>query len=223
MIGTALQLNFADEIATITFDQQGSRANTLSSNTWNELAHAVTEASSQSHVKGLILKSAKDGMFLAGADLKELFALPIDNPEPARALLQLGHRVLSLLEAAPFPSVAIIDGACLGGGLEVALACDYRIAGMNPKIKIGLPEVKLGLIPGWGGTQRLPRIVGLAIGADLLVTGRALTGHEAWQFGFVDVVHSSDELESAAIRCVGNSSFDEWSGRRRTKHSPMRR
>jgi len=221
--GTSLHLNFADEIATITFDQQGSRANTLSTNTWNELSHAITAASSQANIKGLVLNSAKDGMFLAGADLKQLFALSIDNPEATRALLQLGHRVLSLLEGAPFPSVAILDGACLGGGLEVALACDYRIAGTNPKVKIGLPEVKLGLIPGWGGTQRLPRIVGLATGAELLVTGRALTGHEAWQIGLNDVVHSSEELEPAANRCILNSTFDVWSERRRIKHSPMRR
>lgn len=223
MSGTALQLNIADDIATITLDQHGSRANILSTNTWNELAGAITAACAQPAIKGLILVSGKDGMFIAGADLKELDALPTDDSQPTRALLQLGHRVLEMLESAPFPTVAAIDGACLGGGLEVAMACDYRLAGSHPKFKIGLPEVKLGLIPGWGGTQRLPRIVGGFVGIEFLVTGRTLTADDAWRYGLVDVVYPSEELIEAAKRCLRDSQLEERTARRRTKQAPARR
>jgi enoyl-CoA hydratase/carnithine racemase len=217
-----LRLEFITDLAVITFDQPNSKANTLSSATWNQLADAVAKAQAKAGIQGLILRSGKEGMFLAGADLKELDSLPRDNPEPTRSILQLGHRVLMMLEASPFPTVAAIDGACLGGGLEVALACDYRICGMHPKIKIGLPEVKLALIPGWGGTQRLPRILGYATSMSLLISGKAMTANEAWQFGLVDAIHGSEDLFESSVRCLRQAPVEEWRQRRADKQKPVK-
>jgi enoyl-CoA hydratase/carnithine racemase len=145
-----------DGVAVLTFDQPGSKANVLTRELWTEFGDAL--AALRSDLKGLVLASAKPGIFIAGADLKLLANAPGPNDREVRAFIEQGLRVLEQLEALPFPTCAAIDGAALGGGLEVALACDFRLAGDSPKMRVGLPEVKLGLIPGWGGTQRLPRI-----------------------------------------------------------------
>lgn len=175
-----------DGIAVLTVDQPGSRANVLTRALWDEL-HAVLLTLNQSTAcVGLILDSAKPNIFIAGADLKFLGSVPAPHDPAVRELMEFGLATLALLENLPFPTCAIIDGAALGGGLEVALACDYRLIGTNPKVELGLPEVKLGLIPGWGGTQRLPRIIGVAPAVDLMVTGTSLTGIEAIQLGLAD-------------------------------------
>lgn len=147
-----------DGVAVLTFDQPGSRANVLTRELWTEFGETLTALAARTDVKGLVLASAKPGIFIAGADLKLLANAPGPNDPEVRAFIEQGLRVLEQLEALPFPTCAAIDGAALGGGLEVALACDFRFAGTDPKMRVGLPEVKLGLIPGWGGTQRLPRI-----------------------------------------------------------------
>jgi enoyl-CoA hydratase len=166
---------------------------------------------SRRDLTGLIVSSKKDGIFIAGADLKELYGLVGDETGLTRRLLQAGLDVLAALEAMPFPTVAMIDGAALGGGLEVALACDFRVAGSHPKCKLGLPEVKLGLIPGWGGTQRLPRLVGLPAGAEMLITGRSYTPLEAFAIGLIDDSVPSDQLEAAAVTALSRT---DWSARR---------
>src|ERR1043166_345159 len=155
-----------DGVAVLTFDQPGSKANVLTRELWTEFGDALTSLANRTDLKGLVLASAKPGIFIAGADLKLLANAPGPNDPEVRAFIEQGLRVLEQLEALPFPTCAAIDGAALGGGLEVALACDYRVCGTNPKVQLGLPEVKLGLIPGWGGTQRLPRIMG----SDTVVT-----------------------------------------------------
>ena len=169
----------SDAVAVLTFDQPGSKANVLTRDLWTEFGAALTELAARTDLKGLVLASAKPDIFIAGADLKLLANAPKPNDPEVRAFIELGLRVLEQLEALPFPTCAAIDGAALGGGLEVALACDTRRTGGNPKLQLGLPEVKLGLIPGWGGTQRLPRLAGLPHATEIVTTGRNLDIREA--------------------------------------------
>lgn len=214
---TTLQLTVADGIARLVFDQASSKVNVLSRAAWADFAAALAELKSRDDIRSLLLSSAKPGIFLAGADLRELDALPIDDPVPTQQVLKAGHDALSALESLPFPTVAAIDGACLGGGLEVALACDARIVGTHPKVKIGLPEVKLGLIPGWGGTQRLPRVIGGPAAAELLVTGESLDGPRAKDMGLVQDVIESDRLGAAAVELLAKLDTAEI---RRMKSGP---
>lgn len=211
---STVRIEIRDEIARIIFDKPNARANTLSTNVWTDFAAALAVVGQEPNICGAIVMSAKDGIFIAGADLKELHGLSTGPSESGRALLQLGLSVLSTLESLPFPTVAMIDGAALGGGLEVALACDYRVAGSHPKCKLGLPEVKLALIPGWGGTQRLPRIVGLETACGMLITGQSYSALEAFSIGLVDESTPSEQLEAAALNML---SRGDWPARRTRK------
>ncbi len=184
-----------DGIAVLTVDQPGSRANVLTRALWDELHAVLLTLNQATDCVGLILDSAKPNIFIAGADLKFLGSVPAPHHPAVRELMEFGLATLALLENLPFPTCAIIDGAALGGGLEVALACDYRLVGTNPKVELGLPEVKLGLIPGWGGTQRLPRIIGVSAALNMMVTGTSVTGTEAIRLGLADgfVNHTTPE------------------------------
>ncbi len=195
-----------DGVARITFDQPGSRANVLSRRVWEELGAAVAEVADQ-NPRAVVLDSAKPNIFLAGADLREIADLPVDESEPTRELVRRGLAVLAALEALPVPTAAVIDGACLGGGLEVALACDYRIVSDNPKAKLGLPEVKLALIPGWGGTQRLPRVISPHAALAMICSGDAVGAADARQLGLADAV------DAMALP-------DDWRDRRARKSAP---
>lgn len=172
-----------DGVAVLTFDQPGSKANVLTRELWTEFGEALAGLASRTDLKGLVLASAKPGIFIAGADLKLLANASKPNDPDVRAFIEQGLRVLEQLEALPFPTCAAIDGAALGGGLEVALACDVIAVTNNPKVQLGLPEVKLGLIPGWGGTQRLRKFIPPAAvmskAADLLTTGRSISAPQA--------------------------------------------
>jgi enoyl-CoA hydratase len=210
-------------IARITLDEPNSRANTLHRAVWEQLGTACAEIAKRADVLGLIIQSAKPGIFIAGADLREIADLPQDDPEPTRALVRRGRDVLAALEALPFPTIAAIDGAALGGGFEVALACDSRIAGANPKIKIGLPETKLGLIPGWGGTQRPTRIIKYVDAAQLICSGEAISAEAANENGLVDaVVESSMLVDTAVSRLIEMKRNQNWTVRRQWKSSPVR-
>src|SRR5262249_62360017 len=115
-----------------------------------------------------------------------------------RAVAQLGHEIVAAVEALPYPTVAVIDGACMGGGLELALGFDFRLAGSHPKTEFGQPEVKVGIIPGWGGTQRLPRVIGPSLAAEMICGGDPVKAERARQMGLVfDVVPSERLLDEA--------------------------
>jgi enoyl-CoA hydratase/carnithine racemase len=176
----------SDGIVRLTLDDPSSRANTLNRAMWEALGEACAALRERDDLRGLVLLSVKPGIFVAGADLREIAALPIDDPQPTRELVHRGRDVLAALESLPFPTVAFIDGAALGGGFELALACDFRLAGPNPKVKVGLPEVKLGLIPGWGGTQRPARIIGLEAAARLVCAGDPLSATQGRELGLID-------------------------------------
>ncbi len=196
MLGAVQVIVRPDRIAVLTLDRPGSRANVLTPELWTEFEAALVGLDPD--LIGLVVASGKPGAFIAGADLKYLAQVPTPNDAGVRALVELGLRVLDLLANLPFPTCAAIDGPALGGGLEVALACDDRIVGSNPKIELGLPEVTLGLIPGWGGTQRLPRLVGLNAAAELLSTGRSIGSDRASKIGLIQAREDSHRLIDAA-------------------------
>ena len=149
---SAVRLEIADGgIAVLTLDQPGSRANTLGRPVMAQLEKAMADLQARKDVRGLILVSGKPAMFIAGADLNELGG-PRPEPEQIKTLVRRGLDLIAAIEKLAYPTVAAIDGACMGGGLELALGFDYRVAGTPPKTELGLPEVKIGLFPGLGGT-----------------------------------------------------------------------
>lgn len=199
----ALKLDFcSDGIAVITFDKPDAKANTLSLSVIEEFETVLSELKFRKDVNGLILRSGKPGMFIAGADLKELGSADPRQPEIIRGLIQRGLGIPAAIESLPFPTAALIDGPCLGGGLEVALGFDLRLAGTHPKVEIGLPEVKIGLIPGWGGTQRLTRLIGPSQAAELICSGEPVRAARAKELGIVFDVVASEQLENEARRLL---------------------
>ncbi|HBU08421.1 MAG TPA: fatty oxidation complex subunit alpha [Candidatus Omnitrophica bacterium] len=157
-----------------------------------ELEGIIAQLSSRRDLKGLLIASKKPDIFIAGADIKEIENIT-SSPE-AEVKAREGQKIFNTLEKLSIPSIALINGACLGGGLELALACDYRLACFGDKVKIGLPEVKLGIIPGFGGTKRLPRLVGLQKGLQLILAGEAVSANEALKIGLVDGLSSQNRL-----------------------------
>ena len=200
----------ADGVAVLTFDQPGSRANVLTTQVWLDLEAALVEVANRSGVRGLILASAKPGIFIAGADLKLLADATGPNDPSVCDFIALGTRVLARLEAMPFGTCAAIDGAALGGGLEVALACDAIVCGTHPRVELALPEVKLGLIPGWGGTQRLPRLIGVAEALTAMHTGKPIPPER-----LADVVPSEGLLDAAMQSALRTAT------RRAKKQAPL--
>src|SRR5262245_57833719 len=197
MSESAINVSVTGGIALLTIDQPNSRANVLSTSLWTELGKALDGLAHRPNVKGLVLASEKPGMFIAGADLRELADADPANPAPTRTYIELGLRVLDTLEALAVPTVSLIDGAALGGGLEVALACDFRLCGTSAKVQLGCPEIKLGLVPGWGGTQRLPRLVGTEEAINRLLSGESYDATDPPPDDLVDETVPSDELHAA--------------------------
>jgi enoyl-CoA hydratase/carnithine racemase len=191
-----------DGVTVLTIDQPGSKVNILTDALWSELDAAVDALATRADVKGLVIASGKPGIFIAGADIQVFANAPGPNDPTVQAFVQHGLRVLEKLEALPFPTCAAIDGAALGGGLEVALACDFRIGGSSAKLQVGFPEVKLGLIPGWGGTQRLPRLISrrtnffgkLLKAVEVVTSGQGLGVMDAVPLGLFDAVVDSESL-----------------------------
>ncbi|CEL52446.1 hypothetical protein RSOLAG1IB_00987 [Rhizoctonia solani AG-1 IB] len=170
-------------VYSIVLDRPRAR-NALSVQMVNELAGVLDRVAHDRLIQVLIIRSSSDTAFCAGADLIERRTMSEDQVE---AFLVNLNRVLSRLDSFPIPTIAAIDGPALGGGLELALTCDFRIAGSNVT-KIGFPEVKLGVIPGAGGTQRAPRVIGLTRAKEAVFTGRMLTSQVAREWGLVDYV-----------------------------------
>jgi 3-hydroxyacyl-CoA dehydrogenase/enoyl-CoA hydratase/3-hydroxybutyryl-CoA epimerase len=169
-------------LAWLTFDKQGEAANTFSREALEELA-ALVEEVRKANPKGLVIRSAKEG-FIAGADVEEFTRFK--SPQEALAFVRLGWDVFQKLHDLPFPTTAMINGFCMGGGLELALACRYRVALDDPKTRLAFPEVMLGIMPAWHGVQWLPKLVGPGAALDLLLTGKALDARRAKRIGLVD-------------------------------------
>ncbi len=184
-----------DGISWLVLDDPAKKVNTLSTRLFDWFEEQVARVE-QERPAALVILSGKPDGFVAGADIEELKAL--SQPEDVLAMLQRGHALMNRLAALPCATVAAIHGACLGGGLELALACRFRVATENPKTKLGLPEVQLGLIPGLGGTQRLPRLIGVPAALDLILTGRQVDARKAKRLGLVDDTCHPSDLRAAA-------------------------
>ena len=170
--------------AFLTFDRPGSSANILDSATLEELNEHLAVLEKERELSGLVIESAKPRVFIAGADLK-VFSRDL-HIESVESLIRLGQDTFNRLQRLSVPSVAAIGGACLGGGLELALACDHRVADTSKATRIGLPEVTLGLIPAWGGCTRLPRLIGLTKSLQVILKGRTYSAQQAKNIGIVD-------------------------------------
>ncbi|HWM93677.1 MAG TPA: 3-hydroxyacyl-CoA dehydrogenase NAD-binding domain-containing protein [Thermoanaerobaculia bacterium] len=188
-------LTHENGITWLVLDDPAKKVNTLSTRLFEWFEEQVSRAERE-RPDALVILSGKPDGFVAGADIEELQALK--ETEQVIAMLQRGHDLMNRLAALPFPTVAAIHGACLGGGLELALACRFRIATEHPKTKLGLPEVQLGLIPGLGGTQRLPRLIGVPAALDLILTGRQVDARNAERLGLVDDTCHPADLRTAA-------------------------
>ena len=162
-----------DNLAWLWFDRADSATNTFSTEALQELRKMCEHLRSMAP-KGLAILSAKENGFAAGADIDEFTRLK--DAEEAQRFLVLGNEVFDQVEALPFPTLAMIHGFCMGGGTELALACKYRIADDGPKTKMALPEVMIGIVPGWGGAKRMPKLIGAANALDLMLTGRGVDG-----------------------------------------------
>jgi 3-hydroxyacyl-CoA dehydrogenase/enoyl-CoA hydratase/3-hydroxybutyryl-CoA epimerase len=176
-----------DGVLLLTLDLPGEKVNTLSRAVLAEFLLLLPELEARPpDIRAVVLRSGKPDTFIAGADIRDF--LKIRSAFEGETLSRGGQAILDRLERLPLPVVAAIHGACLGGGLETVLACRYRVASDDPHTVLGLPEVKLGLLPGAGGTQRLPRVAGLATALDLILSGRSLKASRALAAGLVDEV-----------------------------------
>ncbi len=190
-----------DGICLLTFDRPESGANIFDAPTMQNLSEHLDAIEKDPSVRGLIVTSAKKSIFIAGADLKTL--LKQAQTGELRAFIAEGQKVFNRLAALKIPTVAAIHGACAGGGYEITLACDFRIASNDPATKIGLPETTLGLVPAWGGTTRLPRLLGGDVAAEVILKGKLYGAEEALKLGLVDEVTAREQLLDAARKKLG--------------------
>ncbi len=173
-------------IAWLTFDLPGSKVNKFTAAALRELDDHLVTLEANEAIKAVAVRSAKPDSFIVGADIDELAR--IRDCDDAVTKARAGHAVFGRLAALPVPTVAVIHGACLGGGLEMALACDYRLVTHDDRTSLGLPEVSLGIIPGWGGTRRLPQLVGLPAALGMILTGKPASARKAQRIGLADGV-----------------------------------
>src|SRR5205085_7554185 len=173
----------AEDFVWLTLDKIGATTNTLSAAVLDELRAILTDLADK-EPKGLVIRSGKENGFIAGADIDEFGQL--QGVDDATELVKRGQDTFALLAATRYPTVALIRGFCLGGGMELALACRYRIVVDEPGTRLGLPEVMLGIVPGWGGIKRLPRLTGAPAALDLLLTGKTVDARRAKKLGIAD-------------------------------------
>jgi 3-hydroxyacyl-CoA dehydrogenase/enoyl-CoA hydratase/3-hydroxybutyryl-CoA epimerase/3-hydroxyacyl-CoA dehydrogenase/enoyl-CoA hydratase/3-hydroxybutyryl-CoA epimerase/enoyl-CoA isomerase len=218
----AFQLEERDrQVALVTFDLPGKKVNTMGRAVMMELAGLVEQLEKRDDLRGLLLRG-KPGQFVAGADLNELAALCFVPREQVKKGVEFGHAVLGRISRLPFPTVALIDGPCMGGGTELALACDERIASNSPQTKIGLPEVKVGLFPAWGGTQRLPRLIGVHPAIEMITSGEPVTAAKAAALGLVFDAVPAERLVEEGCRLIDYlQESGVWKANRIARTAPV--
>jgi len=197
MAGAFQRLDTPDGIARLYFDVPGQKVNVFNAAVFEELEQVLGELE-EHPPRALLIFSRKKDIFIAGADIHEF--LKIETFTDGVKASRRGQLIFERLHRLPFPTIAVIDGACMGGGTEMSLACTYRLASQNSQTKIALPEVKLGILPGWGGTQRLPKLVGLERALDVMLTGKNLNAQKALRLGLVDALVAPDRVEDQALR-----------------------
>jgi 3-hydroxyacyl-CoA dehydrogenase/enoyl-CoA hydratase/3-hydroxybutyryl-CoA epimerase len=214
-----------DHICVLTFDRPDSGANIFDAATLDELNEHLDAVEKDASLRGLIITSAKKSIFVAGADLKTL--LQAAKRGEMRGFIEPGQHVFNRLANLKIPTVAAIHGASAGGGYEVALACDYRVASDAPATRIGLPETGLGLLPAWGGCTRLPRLIGAEKAAEVILKGKLYSAQEALNVGLVDEIAPQDQLLDRAREKLrqGKRKMEERSmarSSRRDDRTPQR-
>ena len=187
-------------IAWLRFDLEGEKVNKFTTQVMTELYAALDPLATNQSIKAVVITSGKEDSFIVGADINELAT--IQDNDDARKKAQAGQQLFNKIAALDVPTVAVIHGPCMGGGLEMSLACDYRLATDHPKTSIALPEVNLGIIPGWGGTQRLPKLIGLPQALTMIMSGKPANGRKAYKIGLVDALVNEAFLEEQAARFV---------------------
>lgn len=196
MTGSLITRRRDDGVLVVSLDVASEKLNVLSLGLLDEFEAAFSQIEKDATLRGVVIVSGKPEGFIAGADIKQFVA--VTTAAEAAALAGKGHALLNRIEGSKIPFVAAINGICLGGGTELSLACAGRVASDDPKTAIGLPEVQLGLVPGMGGTQRLPRLVGLTLGLDMILSARNLKATKALRAGLVDEVVPRAILEDRA-------------------------
>jgi len=222
-MASAFQLEERDDkIAVLTFDLPDKKVNTLGQAVLTELAGIVAQLEKRDDLHGLLLRSGKLGQFIAGADLKELGALAFATKEQVAQAVGFGHQLFGRVSNLPFPTVALVEGNCMGGGTELTLAMDARIVVDKPETKIALPEVKIGVIPGWGGTQRLPRLVGVHAAIEMIASGEPINAEKAVAIGYAFDAVPPDRLVDEGVRLVEHlQETGEWRECRRKRRQPL--
>ena len=215
-IQESLKITPKGDIALLEFDLVGEKVNKLSSPVMFRLKEVVDELRRSSY-KAVILVSRKQKIFIAGADIEEIKKISTKE-EFAKVLVQ-AHEIFNAIEDLNMVTIAAINGACLGGGCELVLTCDYRICSDAKDTKIGLPETKLGIIPGFGGCVRLPRVVGVEAGLDIILNGKAVDGRRAEKIGLVDACVPAEQLEERALK-FAREKIAEGAGKRRKVFQP---
>ncbi len=200
---STLILSFPEpDVAVLTFDTPGKGANILSRSVLEELSAHLDELEGRESLAGLIIISGKADMFIAGADLRE-FAASLDiSADQVADMCRFGQTLFSRLSSAPFVTIAAIDGICVGGGAELASWCDRRLMSDGTKAEFGFPEVQLGLFPGWGGTVRAPRIVGLGNAVEMITSGASIDARNAYAMGWTVGISPQERLLADAIALV---------------------
>src|SRR6185436_17670215 len=208
----AFQLERLGDLAIVWFDLPGEKVNKFSTWVMQEFAGVVDELAAATDIRKVIVASKKPSIFIAGADVSE-FQL-VTSAEQAKEYVRFGQQTLHRFSKLPQVTVAAINGACLGGGCELALSCDWRVMSDSPKAQIGLPEVKLGIFPAWGGATKLPRLIGLPAALDIILNGKAVEGKRAKRMGLVD-----DAVPPAILLDIARqfSTRGKRRGRGRTK------
>ena len=191
MSNMILEIN--QNIATLTFDLENEKINKLSFEILKEFKEVLNTIENDSSIKALVIDSAKKNIFIAGADIKEIEKLK-DEKEVYEALMEV-HEIFNKLENLTIPTIAYINGACMGGGLELALACKYRVLSTNEKTKLAFPEIKLGIFPGFAGTIRAPKLIGLVNALDLILTGKTVDAKKAYKLGLADMIFDDAQKE----------------------------
>ncbi|HEX4963383.1 MAG TPA: 3-hydroxyacyl-CoA dehydrogenase NAD-binding domain-containing protein [Thermoanaerobaculia bacterium] len=201
----------ADRLATLTFDSPEKKVNVFTRTALQELEHVLEELGGRRDVGCLVLLSGKPGSFIAGADVEEIAR--VTDPVEAEAGARVGQRLFSAWEALPFPTVAAVRGLCLGGGLELSLASTFRVVSDRADTKLGFPEVQLGILPAWGGSTRLPRLIGIADALDMILTARAVNARKALKLGLADALLPDarflDEVRNFALARLDKKHRDE--------------
>lgn len=201
MATNAITLNLLESgVAVVTLDLPDSKVNLLSESMMRELNDVLDRVQANPAVKGLVITSGKPDNFIAGANINEIKALSKQGAVKAYEGAKMGKMILDRIEALPFTTVAAINGICLGGGTEMTLACNFRLASKSAKTKIGLPEIQLGILPGWGGTVRLPKLIGLQQALTIITTGIPVEAKKAWRLGLVDELVDEEGLVERAVQ-----------------------